>query len=138
LLNFFIKLVYLFTFQMLPSSQSDLPGFFIPSFFSPVSLRGYSSVHPHLTGTHQHPPYLGIKSVVEDVHPLPLRPDKSSSAIHVPGPWTRLCMLFGYIHDDIVSGSSQHSGLVDSVVLSIELPLLSAPSILFLTCSWGP
>lgn len=125
----FLKLFHLFIFQILSPPGPPLPEFFT-SYPSHLLLRRCS---PPIVLC---PPYptLGIpllwliSSLLDQVHPLPLRTDKAVLCYICPGghgpAQVPLCL---------VSGGSQDSRLVSTAILRMELPSSSALSILPLT-----
>lgn len=88
---------------------------------NPLPLREYSFypiTFPHLSPT-PYSPFLGINSLQDQTHPIWLRPDKEVLCYvcakgHQPA---HVCSLV----DDLISGSSQGSKLVDTVGLPMGL-----------------
>ena len=116
----FLKLFYLFTFQMLLLFPVLLQEFFTLS-LSPLPLRQCSPINS--TSPSLNPPCLGHQvSIRLGTHPLPLRPDKEIICFiyavgHGPA---QVCSLVG----SLVSGSSKRSRFVDTFGLSMGLPTL--------------
>ena len=97
------KLFYLFMFQKMPS-------------YTPLPLRRSSHLpHPPHTSSSPASPYFGVSSF----HKINLilshwGQTRQPSAIHVPRAMNYLCMPLSF---ELVSESSEGSGLVDSLVL---------------------
>ena len=100
---------YLFTFQMLPFSQSLIPEFFTPPMGIPFSWS--------------------IKSLLDWVHLLSLSPDKVV-LYYIHSRDHRPAYVF-FLVGGLVSRNFYGSRLVDTVGISMWFPSPSAPLILF-------
>jgi hypothetical protein len=104
----------------------------------PLALSGCSPTTPftHMQShipLSQHPPSLGHQVSTRLGTSSPTEARQDSPLLHVCQGTVHVCSLVG----DLASGSSEGSGLVDTLVLPIGLPSPSLPSILSLTFHRG-
>jgi hypothetical protein len=146
LLSFFLflKIVLFIYIPDVVPLRSPLQFFTPPP--SPLSLRRCSlPPNPSPSPTHIHftpcpnciPLPWGIKSLQDLAHPLPQRPDKATFC-YICARDCRPAHAHVYsLVGGLVSGSSQGSGLIDSVSLPKGLPFPSVSSVFPLTLPWG-